>query len=33
LAAILLLTGYKLPRISIFKEMFANGKYDGYLLW
>jgi MFS superfamily sulfate permease-like transporter len=26
LAAILLLTGYKLARISIFKEMFANGK-------
>jgi carbonic anhydrase len=28
LAAILLLTGYKLARISIFKEMFANGKYQ-----
>ncbi|MDB5191879.1 MAG: sulfate transporter [Segetibacter sp.] len=28
LAAILLLTGYKLARISIFKEMFANGKYE-----
>lgn len=26
LAAILLITGYKLARISIFKEMFANGK-------
>ena len=26
LAAILLLTGYKLARISLFKEMFANGK-------
>jgi carbonic anhydrase len=28
LAAILLLTGYKLARISVFKEMFANGKYE-----
>ncbi|GEO12022.1 SulP family inorganic anion transporter [Segetibacter aerophilus] len=28
LAAILLITGYKLARISIFKEMFANGKYQ-----
>jgi MFS superfamily sulfate permease-like transporter len=28
LAAILLLTGYKLARISVFKEMFANGKYQ-----
>lgn len=28
LAAILLLTGYKLARISIFKEMFANGTYQ-----
>ena len=28
LAAILLLTGYKLARISIFREMFANGKYQ-----
>jgi MFS superfamily sulfate permease-like transporter len=28
LAAILLMTGYKLARISIFKEMFANGKYE-----
>ncbi|HEX8675895.1 MAG TPA: SulP family inorganic anion transporter [Segetibacter sp.] len=27
-AAILLLTGYKLARISIFREMFANGKYQ-----
>jgi MFS superfamily sulfate permease-like transporter len=28
LAAILLMTGYKLARVSIFKEMFANGKYQ-----
>jgi carbonic anhydrase len=28
LAAILLLTGYKLARISVFKEMFANGKFE-----
>ena len=28
LAAILLVTGYKLARIAIFKEMFANGKYE-----
>lgn len=28
LAAILLLTGYKLAKISIFKEMYANGKYQ-----
>ena len=28
LAAILLLTGYKLARISIFTEMFRNGKYQ-----
>ncbi len=28
LAAILLLTGYKLARISIFKNMYANGKYQ-----
>lgn len=28
LAAILLLTGYKLAKISIFKEMWANGKYQ-----
>jgi carbonic anhydrase len=28
LAAILLITGYKLARISIFKQMFANGKYQ-----
>lgn len=28
LAAILLLTGYKLARVSVFKEMFANGKYQ-----
>ena len=28
LAAILLLTGYKLARIGIFKEMFAKGKYQ-----
>lgn len=28
LAAILLLTGYKLARFSIFKEMFAKGKYQ-----
>src|SRR5688500_20059842 len=27
LAAILLMTGYKLARVSIFREMFANGKY------
>jgi MFS superfamily sulfate permease-like transporter len=27
LASILLMTGYKLAKISIFKEMFANGKY------
>lgn len=28
LAAILLLTGYKLAQISIFKKMFASGKYQ-----
>jgi MFS superfamily sulfate permease-like transporter len=28
LAAILLITGYKLARISIFREMFKNGKYQ-----
>ena len=28
LAAILLITGYKLAKISIFKQMFANGKYQ-----
>lgn len=28
LAAVLLLTGYKLAKISIFKEMFSNGKYQ-----
>ncbi len=28
LAAVLLLTGYKLAKISIFKEMWANGKYQ-----
>lgn len=28
LAAILLMTGYKLAKISIFKQMFANGKYQ-----
>lgn len=28
LAAILLITGYKLARIDIFKEMFRNGKYQ-----
>jgi MFS superfamily sulfate permease-like transporter len=28
LAAILLMTGYKLARVSIFKEMFANGTYQ-----
>jgi len=28
LAAILLLTGYKLAKISIFKEVYANGKYE-----
>lgn len=28
LAAILLVTGYKLARISIFRQMFANGKYQ-----
>ena len=28
LAAILLLTGYKLAKISVFKEMFAKGKYQ-----
>jgi carbonic anhydrase len=28
LAAILLLTGYKLAKISIFKEMYSNGKYE-----
>jgi MFS superfamily sulfate permease-like transporter len=28
LAAILLLTGYKLARISIFKDMLANGRYQ-----
>ncbi len=27
-AAVLLLTGYKLARIEIFKEMWANGKYQ-----
>lgn len=28
LAAILLMTGYKLARLSVFKQMFANGKYQ-----
>ena len=28
LAAILLVTGYKLAKISIFKQMFSNGKYQ-----
>ena len=28
LAAILLMTGYKLAKISIFKQMFKNGKYQ-----
>jgi carbonic anhydrase len=28
LAAVLILTGYKLAKISIFKEMWANGKYQ-----
>ena len=28
LAAILLMTGYKLAKVSIFKQMFANGKYQ-----
>lgn len=28
LAAILLITGYKLAKIAIFKEMYANGKYQ-----
>lgn len=28
LAAVLLVTGYKLCKISIFKEMFSNGKYQ-----
>jgi len=28
LAAVLLLTGYKLAKISIFKEMFGNGKFQ-----
>jgi MFS superfamily sulfate permease-like transporter len=28
LAAILLMTGYKLAKISVFKQMFANGKYQ-----
>lgn len=28
LAAILLLTGYKLCKISVFKQMFTNGKYQ-----
>ncbi|HEX6914742.1 MAG TPA: SulP family inorganic anion transporter [Chitinophagaceae bacterium] len=28
LAAVLLLTGYKLARISIFRQMFSNGKYQ-----
>lgn len=28
LAAILLITGYKLARISIFRDMFKNGKYQ-----
>lgn len=28
LAAVLLLTGYKLAKISIFKQMFNNGKYQ-----
>lgn len=27
-AAVLLLTGYRLARVSIFKEMWANGKYQ-----
>ena len=28
LAAILLVTGYKLAKVSVFKQMFANGKYQ-----
>ncbi|HYE54414.1 MAG TPA: SulP family inorganic anion transporter, partial [Chitinophagaceae bacterium] len=28
LAAILLMTGYKLARLAVFKEMFANGRYQ-----
>ncbi|MBV6439269.1 MAG: SulP family inorganic anion transporter [Haliscomenobacteraceae bacterium CHB4] len=28
LAAVLILTGYKLAKVSIFKEMWANGKYQ-----
>lgn len=28
LAAVLILTGYKLAKISVFKEMYANGKYQ-----
>ena len=28
LAAVLLLTGYKLARVTVFKEMWANGKYQ-----
>jgi carbonic anhydrase len=28
LAAILLMTGYKLARLAVFREMFANGKYQ-----
>jgi len=28
LAAILLMTGYKLAKISVFKQMFSNGKYQ-----
>lgn len=28
LAAVLILTGYKLAKLSIFKEMWANGKYQ-----
>ncbi len=28
LAAILFMTGYKLARIAVFREMFANGKYQ-----
>lgn len=28
LAAVLILTGYKLAKISVFKEMWANGKYQ-----
>lgn len=28
LAAVLILTGYKLAKVSVFKEMWANGKYQ-----